>query len=380
MKEINYYVNGNVGVITYFVPIGSRMENNEQKGISHLLEHMLFKGTRTRTKEEISKEIEKYGAEFNAFTDYETTCYWIKVSNKYIDKVEPILEDMVFNSVLPEEELEKEKNVVIQEIKMYEDNPLYYVWELVNLALYSKKSGLKKPITGLIENVKNIDRKTLLGWYYKYNPIKIKIFDQGENSDTVNLSLEYKPETINYPNKDYFIERNVQQSNIVIGGLYRLGVPSITDKYLRFLILSVFNDMSGRLFRTVRGDNNLVYSTYLHFEPFSCGTVNWGVYCGLDKKNISKAKSLILKELNKPITKEELEYAKQKLIGQIEMRYEDVLNIGKEILYSTLYGLDYKVAIRRYESIINSISLDYINFYLSNIGFDNNRTIGILSK
>lgn len=381
MNKLNYFLKGNVGWAGYFVPLGSRNESNSVKGISHLLEHMMFKGSKSRIKEQISKEIESWGADLNAFTDFETVCYWIKASNKYIDKIKPVLEDMVFNSILPEKELEKEKQVVLQEIKMYYDSPRYYIWKLVGEALFSENSGLKMPIVGTKEIVESITREQLLNWYSKYNVTQVNISnDIAKIEKRLILPTQCTLEKINYSNDDYFVERDsLQQANVVIGGLIHSSVD-VTTRYKYNLLSAVFNDMSGRLFKIIRGDNNLVYSTYLCFEHFTCGTTMWAVFCGLDKRNIGKAEKLILQELQTFITQEELDYAKQKLIGQMELELNDPKVIGKTILYSTLHSLDYLAFTNDYEKYINSITLDELNEFFESIDFDNKRVVGVLPK
>lgn len=383
MNHVYYKIKGEVAYLAYFVPIGSRNESKEMKGISHLLEHMLFKATSSRNSKQISYEIEKYGTTLNAFTGNELTCYWVKTNVNYLNEVKKVLEDMVFNSTIPVKELVKEKEVVIQEIQMYNDNPLYQIWEIVSNALYTKDSGLYDPIAGSIDNVKRFTQKDLLSHYYKYKNNITQIQISNSNScKQIDEKQEFcKLEKITYPNSDYIIKKKgITQTNMLVSGLAHL--PLTTDaKFSLQLFKAVLNNMSGRLFSVIREQNNLVYSVYFHYEIFTCGTVQWNVFAALDEKNMYKAKSLIEYELSKPITKQEKIYAGQKLIGQTALILDNPKVIGQRIIYSLLQGLDYTQNITNASCNKNiEKNVKNVNKLLEQIDFKNNRLIAIVPE
>ena len=130
MNKILISKKGNSTFTMIYAKVGSRSEPEDIKGISHFTEHLMFKGTKTKTAKEIAYSIEKYGVNLNAYTDNELTAYWIKSANRYKKDSEKILMDMLHNSTFPQEEIDKERNVIIQEMKMYEDNPRYLVGEV----------------------------------------------------------------------------------------------------------------------------------------------------------------------------------------------------------------------------------------------------------
>ena len=383
MDHVYHKIKGDVAYVAYFVPIGSRNEFTTWKGISHLLEHMLFKGTVLRTSKQISYEIEKYGATLNAFTDNEVTCYWVKTDKRYLTKIKKVLEDMVFNSTLPIKELKKEKEVVIQEIQMYQDNPLYQIWEIVSNALYTSDSGLYDPIAGNIANVKRFTRTDLLTHYNKYknNITQLQISDIKNSKKVSEKSEFFKSEKIVYPNSDYIItKKGITQTNMLVSGLAQL--PLTTDtKFSLQLFDAVLNDMSGRLFSVIREQNNLVYSVYFHYQVFTCGIVQWNVFAALDEKNMYKAKKLIEEELCYPVTKQEKIYASQKLIGQTSLILDNPKVIGNRIIYSLLQGLDYtqNISNKKCKQNIDK-NINFLNEFLERIDFKNNRLVAIVPE
>lgn len=148
MQTIRIPKKGKTTVIMVIANIGSRFENTKYKGISHFVEHMCFKGTKDRTRKEIDLGIEKYGGILNAFTDTEITAYWAKIANEYQKEATNIIIDLASNPIFPEKEISKERKVILQELKMYEDSPEHYVDELFDKTLYKKSSGLYLPVIG----------------------------------------------------------------------------------------------------------------------------------------------------------------------------------------------------------------------------------------
>jgi len=125
MQTIRIPKKGNVTHSLIMARTGARFENPKYKGISHFVEHMLFKGTKKRTPKEIALDIEKYGGDLNAFTDWEITAYWASMANKYKNQSLDVLKDMIKNPIFPNKEIKKERQVILQELKMYGDSPIH---------------------------------------------------------------------------------------------------------------------------------------------------------------------------------------------------------------------------------------------------------------
>jgi predicted Zn-dependent peptidase len=147
-------------VLGIWVKVGSRYEPHEKNGISHFLEHMFFKGTKKRSAKDIALEIDSLGGELNAFTSRETTTFYVKVLDDYIEKGLELLSDIFINSTFPEEDIEKEKRIVKEEIKMVEDTPDEYVHDLSNQTIWGR-SGLGQPVLGRRDSIKLFSRDDL---------------------------------------------------------------------------------------------------------------------------------------------------------------------------------------------------------------------------
>lgn len=381
---MNIQVNrgGNSIWIGHIVPVGSRDETNEKKGVSHFLEHMLFKGTKNRDKFQIKEELERYGADLNAYTSEERTVYWTKISSKFADRADEVLKDMVQNSIIPEEEVNKERDVIIQEVKMYSDNPTYHVYELANQAVRDPESNLYLPIAGTIETVKNLTQEDIYRHYQTHykNVQKVSVGDTSEVYGDSIFSQRFSPEEKIQLNSDPIIKekKDISQATMVLTGKFNIG-NSLVDEYCIKLLNGIFNGFTGRLFKTVREEHNLVYTVYLYIEKFSCGTCQWHVFAKLDKDKIDFAKNVILEQLTKPITKEELEYAKNKVLGTTELALDDGVGIGNAVAYSLIRGIDYREFIYNYQANINSA---YAHFYkfLEKVDFNNSRLVAIVPK
>jgi len=143
-----------------WIKTGSRFEKPDISGVSHFLEHLLFKGTKKRNYRQIKESIEGVGGTFNGFTSEETTCYWIKILGKYLDLTIDVLADMIQNPLLKSADIEKERKVIIEEINMYKDIPAKYVFELFDGTLYGKHP-LGQSIAGTVESVSGINRRSM---------------------------------------------------------------------------------------------------------------------------------------------------------------------------------------------------------------------------
>jgi predicted Zn-dependent peptidase len=279
MNKILIPKEGNSTFTMIYAKTGSRCEPANIKGISHFIEHTLFKGTKTRTAKQIAYDIEKYGAQLNAWTDYELTAYWIKSANKYKKDAEDILIDMLHNSFFPQKEIDKEREVILQEMKMYEDDPASAVSEIHQKALFEEADGLYLPIIGTKQSLANIDRSTLLDYYRtKYKDLTfVQIGDAANFRTDATKSLETPtvPATKNIVGRnDVIVKRSgISQANVIIGNIIKSYKSSNLDTIiLTDLLEGVMNNMSGRLFSRLREENNLCYGVRFDMGIYSCGT------------------------------------------------------------------------------------------------------------
>lgn len=384
MNKILIPKEGNSTFTMIYAKTGSRCEPEKIKGVSHFLEHLMFKGTRTKTAKQIAYSIERYGAALNAWTDYELTTYWIKSANKYKKDAEDILMDMLHNSFFPQKEIDKERNVIIQEMKMYNDNSRFVAGELFYKALFAKNDGLHIPIIGTTQSLDNINRETLRN-YYKTNYNNLTFVQIGAVEPCVEMdkSTRLTPAPTRRVIQDNNIlivrKKGITQANIIIGGVISPDTSNKLDKDFNFEILQgVFNDMSGRLFSKIREEHNLCYSIYFSAEPLSCGSYVWAVQMGLDQNKIDLAYKLIMEELTRPITDEELAYAKTKKVGEKALRYDSISSIATKIAYSDVLGMDYNERLFNYEKRFKNVQ--NINKFVKSLNFENNIMVQVIPE
>jgi predicted Zn-dependent peptidase len=379
MNKILIPKEGNSTFTMIYAKTGSRCEPHTIKGIAHFIEHMLFKGTKTRTAKQIAYDIEKYGAQLNAWTDYELTAYWIKSANKYKKDAEDILMDMLHNSYFPQVEIDKERNVILQEMKMYEDDPASAVSEIHQKALFEESDGLYLPIIGTSGSLANIDRGTLLDYYRtKYKDLTfVQIGDVSDYRRDDTKSLEDTPNVPAIKNivgrNDTIVKRSgISQANVIIGNVIKPYTSNNLDTLvLTDLLEGVMNSMSGRLFSKLREENNLCYRVYFGMGIYSCGTPGWYVSIGLDAENINKAYDLILEELTREITQKEINYAVTKKIGERAIQNDSLNSIANTIAYLDLKNVDYMEYLDNYENLAKA-QAENLQEFVNAINFKDN--------
>ncbi|MBU0606190.1 MAG: insulinase family protein [Candidatus Omnitrophica bacterium] len=336
-----------------WVRAGGRYEDAKTSGISHLLEHLLFKGTVTRDMMTIKQEIEGRGGSFNGFTSEEHTCYLVKVLGKDAALGVDILSDMVLNPKLDESEMVKEKEVIIEEIKMYKDMPAHYVHEILAEEMWPGQA-LGMPLAGTVESVKAITRADVVAYKEAYyNPKNLFVMGAGNiDEDALSeMAKKYLSGSRSGP-VSKFVKAKVSQDKPRLNLNTKkteqthmaLGLHTVDrfhpDKYA----LSVMNiilgaNMSSRLFHIVRDEMALCYeisSSVRRYED--CGALV--VSAGVDDKKLLKAIEVILRELarlaKEPIREEELKRAKEYYKGQLLFALEDTMShmlwVGEKVV------------------------------------------------
>ncbi|PLS16725.1 peptidase M16 [Bacillus sp. M6-12] len=322
--------------IGVWIKTGSRNETPELNGISHFLEHMFFKGTTTRNAREIAESFDSIGGQVNAFTSKEYTCYYAKVLDNHASFALDILSDMFFNSAFDPEELKKEKNVVLEEIKMYEDTPDDIVHDLLSKAVY-EKHPLGYSILGTEETLDTFKSETLKEYVHDmYTPDKIVISIAGNvteqfinevekhfggfNGGKGSRELEKAEFHFNHLTR----KKETEQAHLCLGfeGLH-IGHE---DVYSLIVLNNVLGgSMSSRLFQDVREQRGLAYSVYSYHSGFlDSGLVT--IYGGTGVGQLDNLYETIqdtLKTLKaEGITEKELRNSKEQLKGGLMLSLE----------------------------------------------------------
>jgi len=326
--------------------IGGAFEEGEIKGIAHVIEHMLFTGTKTRSHEDISREIEKKGGVLNAFTAHEVTSYWFKLPNEHLFTGMEILCDMLNNAIFDGEKFEKEKKVILEEIKMYKDDPRRKVFENIEKAMYEKPFG--ELIIGSKESVSSLKRDFVYTFFKKnYNPSNYIVTIVGDlNLDEVCEFLERKFEKgegipiekeIKMKNSRLIEERDgIDQANFVIG----MHAPLMTDdnhQVLQVLDAYLANGMSSRLFLEIREKRGLAYAVKGMMQAEK-NYSQYFIYIGTTKEKVKEVEEIILEEFGKIENMDEksLGEAKEMLIGLRKVNSEESSEVMNELLFNEL--------------------------------------------
>lgn len=327
VTEKNTGVNSiSVGVM---IKNGSRNETEDINGISHFIEHMFFKGTKKRNAKQIAETIENLGGQINAFTSKEATCYYIKNLYTHLDTSLEVLSDMIINSKFDEEEIEKEKSVVIEEINMNNDNPEEVLYDLHSKVSF-KGDMLQYPILGTPEKVKNITRDKIIDFInQKYTPSNSVIsvcgkFDDKELADLIEkyfgvwenkTNFVAKYNNISIKEGSDYINKEIEQLHIALG---LKGLPYNHENGYALVLLSniLGGGASSYLFQKIREQLGLCYTIYCYPQTFE-GTGVIEIYAGLGKDYGEKALEAINEELElfvkNGITKEQLDINKEKI-------------------------------------------------------------------
>ncbi|MEH7015046.1 MULTISPECIES: M16 family metallopeptidase [Bacillus] len=322
--------------IGVWIHAGSRNENEKNNGISHFLEHMFFKGTKTRSAREIAESFDSIGGQVNAFTSKEYTCYYAKVLDEHAKYALDILADMFFNSTFVEEELKKEKNVVFEEIKMYEDTPDDIVHDMLTKATY-ETHPLAYPILGTEQTLDTFTGDTLRQYIKDhYTPENVvvsvagnidesfvQIVEQyfGNYEGTTNREQVHKP--VFHPNK-VARKKETEQAHLCLGfkGL-QMGDKSIYNLIVLNNILG--GSMSSRLFQEVREQRGLAYSVFSYHSSYE-DTGMLTIYGGTGSQQLDTLYETIQQTLDilkdKGITEKELLNSKEQLKGNLMLSLE----------------------------------------------------------
>lgn len=322
--------------VAFAVRCGGINESEKEKGISHFIEHLLYKGTLTRNVKQIAEEIEKRGGDLNGFTDEEITAYWCKMPSQHLDVALDILGDMIKNPLFDEKEIEKERKVIFEEIKMRKDNPRVYVFDNIQESLYGKPFGI--PLIGNCQTMNSINREKIIQRFnevYTPNNLILCVVGNANLKKIINFAEKLFPEKIKkrkVPNFKFTLKnkikiekrKGIDQANLI----FAYHCPLSKDKlsYAAHVLNGIMAvGMSSRLFSEIREKRNLAYAV----KGDSVTSKDYGfniVYVGTTKENVEKVKNLIIKEfedVSKNLNQNELQQVKNQLIGNYYLSFEE---------------------------------------------------------
>ncbi|MCL5024124.1 MAG: insulinase family protein [Nitrospirae bacterium] len=342
-----------------WVKVGSRYEPGEKNGISHFLEHMFFKGTKKRSAKDIAIDIDSIGGDLNAFTSRETTTFYVKVLDEYLERGIDLLTDIFLHSTFPEADIEKEKSIIKEEIKMVEDTPDDYIHDLFYETIWGER-GLGQPVLGKRETIKTFTAEDLLSHIRKY---------YGTKDTVISCAGNFEPEVL------------LERLNHLLGNLRRgsepkkgatpefraatsvhtkelsevhtcLGVKALpqasAERYVLYVLNAIIGaGVSSRLFQEIREKRGLAYSIYSFIASYYDSGI-WGVYAGSARKRVLEVIELIVREmknLKDTLTDVEVRRAKDQLKGNLILALESsnsrMQNIARqELYYGRYYSLE----------------------------------------
>jgi predicted Zn-dependent peptidase len=344
-----------------WVASGSRRETADENGVSHFIEHMLFKGTHTRSAEVIARSVDSIGGNLDAFTAKEMVCYNTKVLDEHLPLAMDVLGDLVLNPAFRAEDIEKEKGVILEEIKMDADSPDYLVHEIFSSNFW-KDHALGKPILGTRETVKRFNQGLIQDYYRSvYTPANILITAAGNlrHERLVNLARErFESLRIGAPEPPQKVpatharislksKKDLEQVHVC------LGVPCYPiphkDRFACYVLNTMLGGgMSSRLFQNIREKQGLAYAVFSELNPYS-DTGCLSVYAGTSLESAKQVVESVLKEFTDlkqgPAPAEEVRRAKDHLKGSLMLSLEStssrMSNLARqEMNFHRFFSLD----------------------------------------
>ena len=329
------------------VKFGAQYESAEIKGISHFLEHLVFKGTKNRKVEEIPQQIESKGGIINAFTGEEITCYWNKLPSKHFNLGADISRDLVLNPIFERNSFERERKVILEEIKMYNDNPSTFVLEKIKEMLYKKPFNMS--IAGTADTVKGLSRKRVMELHksiYASNNVVFSVIGGVKWEDVLKEAKKF-PKTkkdirnlgIATSNGELIKNRKgIDQAHEVLG----FHMPRLSDKnrYAAEVFDSILGGgMSSRLFQEVREKRGLCYTVKSSLEQSNDYSYEL-IYVGTTKDKIQEVRRIIVREIKKlkDLKQADLNQTKERLIGLREVNKEKSETTMFELLQEEIGG------------------------------------------
>lgn len=353
IRIVHKPIAGKIAHCGFIINTGSRDEYPNENGIAHFIEHTIFKGTQKRKAHHILNRIDSVGGEINAYTTKEKTCVYASFVVDYMERATELLTDILTNSTFPEKEIEKEKDVVIDEIHSYQDTPYEQIYDDFEEMVFRNHS-LGKNILGTVKSVKKFNRKSILDFIdrnYASNQIVFSIIGNVSEKKIKQLAKKYLEPIPSKTNplfrtdfSDYnpfqtSLKKDNYQSHAILGNV---AYGANDNKKPGFILLNNYLGgpaMNSRLNMSIREKHGYAYSVESSYTSYT-NTGIFSIYLGTDQKNMSKSIDLTLKELKtlreKKFSDIQLHRAKIQLLGQITLSEENnvniMLGIGKSLL------------------------------------------------
>jgi len=337
----------------FVLDIGSRDENENQQGLAHFWEHMAFKGTHKRKAYHIISRLEAVGGELNAYTTKEKICFYASVLDNFFEEAIELLSDITFDSIFPEKQIERERNVILEEMSMYHDAPEDAIQDEFDNVVF-KNHPLGNNILGTAESVRSFHRDDFKNFIYENLDTERLVFSCVANIPLAKVVKHLEKYLKDIPKysakrerkifKDYIPEqiineRPISQAHCAIGKT----AYALEDKNRLpfFMLVNILGGpgMNSRLNLALREKHGFVYSIDANYTPF-IDTGLFGIYFGTEKKQLDKSIQLVMREIKKlrevPLGSLQLHRAKEQLMGQLAMAEESNINfmlmMGKSIL------------------------------------------------
>lgn len=391
-EEISYVKSVSLGI---WINTGSRIETPRESGVSHFIEHMLFKGTKNRSAKDLAREIDNIGGQINAFTNKECTCYYVHLLDEHINIGIDVLSDMILNSTFNKNDIDKERAVILEELKMYEDSLDDLSYDLLVENIYPN-DGLGMNILGNRQTIKSLKRKDILNHYNKYyvpNNTVISICGNFNFEETVKLIEEkfneWQEKTVDITVKEAkfnpcFITKNKdsEQVNLAIN-LKAIPEENEKEAYALAVVNNIFGgSTSSRLFQNIREDKGLVYSIYSSQTLYrKCGEL--GIFASTSEEYLKEVYDLIMEEIKNIkenyVTEEEIQESKEQLKGNYILSLESIsskmLSNGESMLLNNKIKSEDEII-----EHINSVNMEQVKAVINKVFNIENLGVCIVGK
>lgn len=387
MSCIHQHDEGEIAHCAFLIKVGTRDEVDGQEGISHFIEHAIFKGTSKRKSFHILNRLEVVGGEINAYTTKEYTCVHASFLKEYYDRAIELLSDILFNSTFPVKEMDLEREIIIDEIDSYLDSPIDQIYDdFENLVFDSHPLG--KAILGTKESLRGIHQKQLLDFYNKFYVPENIIFSSIGNIELNKLkksldkhipnksseNIERTDQNIKNKSAAITLDKPIHQAHVILG-TYAYNIKD-ERRHLLILLMNILGgpSLNSRLNWELREKNGIAYNIEANYTPYSdTGIVTF--YFGTEKELIEKGRRITVKEFgklrNKRLGTVQLHNAKKQILGQLALAFDSksswMLSNGKSLMN---YG---KVdSMNRFRTKIDSIKAEELLEIANEILDENN--------
>ena len=391
-EEIPYFKSVSLGI---WINTGSRMERQNESGVSHFIEHMLFKGTKNRSAKDIARDIDNLGGQINAFTNKECTCYYIHLLDEHINVGIDVLSDMILNSTFNEKDINRERFVILEELKMYEDSLEDLSYDLLLENIYPD-NGLGMNILGNRKTIKNITKKQIMNYFNKYYVPNNAVISICGNFKFDELVKELEDKFGEWETKEVCTEveeakfhscvvkknKDSEQVNMAIN-LKAIPEENEEGSYALAVVNNIFGgSTSSRLFQHIREEKGLAYSIYSSQTLYKkCGEL--GIFVSTSEEYLEEVYECIINEIKNIregyVTEEEIKESKEQLKGNYILSLEGIeskmLSMGESMLLNNKIKNEDEII-----EHINSVNMEQVKSIINKVFDIENLGVCIVGK